>query len=96
MKTYGKIKVIKSGDFYEGNIVEKMSESRKVVYRRYYIEFKERQVSDEIPINIVSVAQKKTPVLQMKEIAEQIGTNNFRIDEDVVEEIKKLAKEANI
>lgn len=90
MKKYGRITIVTSKEFKEGLIVEVTSEG--VVARKYYKnQFKERMVDTGVrKIDIIAVARMETPDAQMKEIAAQIGTNKFFIDEKVIEEIEDL------
>lgn len=91
MKKYGRITIVTPGVFTEGLIVEVMSGD--VVARKYYkSEYDEPQVSGEIEIDIIAVARMTTPTAQMKEIAAQIGTNKFFIDEEVISKIKDLRR----
>lgn len=90
MSKYGRITIVTSEEFKEGLIVEVTSEG--VVARKYYQnQFKERMVDTGVrKIDIFAVARMATPEEQMREIASQIGTNKFFIDEKVIEEIENL------
>lgn len=86
MKKYGGKTVVAEGEFVEGLIVEvREGNPTDVVCREYYKENGELQVENDMyPIDIFRVINKDTPCKQMKEIAEQLGTDQFYISQNVV------------
>ena len=90
MNKYGKKIVLEADTFQEGLVVELVN--GEIICREYYKnEYEEKQVEgDGIKIDFVAVAEKKTPISQMREIARQIGNSNFAIDKSVVSFIAKL------
>jgi len=88
MNKYGQKTLLKSGEFYEGIVVEIMGDGRLVAREYYKNEYDELQVGDPIKeIDFVIVAGMKTPIGKMREITKQLGHGNFAIEEEVLKMI---------
>lgn len=90
MNKYGYKQVLTFDEFQEGLIVECVN--GKIVCREYKKnEYGERQRTDyEKEIDLIQVANKKTPIGQMREISKQLGRGDFAIDEEVIALIEEL------
>lgn len=86
MKKYGGKTVVAVDEFAEGLVVEfREGNPTEVVCREYYKENGELQVENEMyTIDIFRAINKDTPCKQMKEIADQLGTDEFYISQDVI------------
>lgn len=85
LQKYGYKTLLKSGEPYEGIVVEIMGDG-KIVAREYYKnDYNELQVGDPIQeIDFVIVSRMRTPIGKMREITKQLGHGNFAIEEEVL------------
>lgn len=91
MREYGGKPVIEHGEFREATVVEVNSECEVVARKYYKNEFEEKQAGDYVAdIDIIPVVIESKPNAQMEELTRQIQSEDFVVDESVVDLIERL------